>query len=274
MKSIEFSPIAKQHIVDVAQVAGYLWHRGWAVKNGGNISVDMTGEVDLCTSDLNQFPYKQLDRTYPDLSQVFLLTTGAGTRMRDVENNIFQNVCVVRISNDGTGYHIIHDEVLNSNLIPTSELPTHLAIHRLLKKRGGIQKAVLHTHPDELIALTLIPGFHDESRLNKILLSVQPEAVIANPTGVGLVQYILPGTEQLAEKTVASFQVHPVIVWGKHGCLALGKDVQEAFDLIDVTNKSAQLFFLCREAGYTPQGLTEQQIEELKKKFWFNSRTD
>jgi hypothetical protein len=36
-------------------------------------------------------------------------------------------------------------------------------------------------------------------------------------------------------------------------------------------NKSAQLFFLCREAGYIPQGLTEQQIEELKKKFWLHS---
>ena len=155
MPSLELTTTAKQHLVDVALVAGFLWERGWAVKNGGNISVNLTGEIDLRTSDLNQFPYKPLERAYPDLSQVFLLTTGAGTRMRDVENNIFQNVCVVRISNDGTGYHIIHDEVLNSNLIPTSELPTHLAIHRLLKKRGGIQKAVLHTHPDELIALTL-----------------------------------------------------------------------------------------------------------------------
>jgi rhamnulose-1-phosphate aldolase len=267
MPSLEFTPTAKQHLADVALVAGFLWERGWAVKNGGNISVDLTGEVNLRPSDLSQVPYKQFDRAYPDLSHVFLLTTGAGTRMRDVENNIFQNVCIIRISNDGTGYHLFHDNGFNSQLLPTSELPTHLAIHQLLKKQGGKHKAVLHTHPDELIAMTLIPGFHDESRLNKILLSVQPEAVIANPTGVGLVQFILPGTEQLAEKTVTSLQVHPVVVWGKHGCLALGKDVQEAFDLIDVMNKSAQLFFLCREAGYTPQGLTEHEIEQLRKLF-------
>jgi rhamnulose-1-phosphate aldolase len=265
MPSLELTATAKQHLADVALVAGFLWQRGWAVKNGGNISVNLTREVDLRTNDLNQFSYKHLEHAYPDLSQEFLLTTGAGTRMRDVENNIFQNVCIIRISNDGTGYHIIHEDVFDSNIIPTSELPTHLAIHQLLKKQGGGQKAVLHTHPTELIAMTLIPGYQDESRLNKILMSVQPEAVIANPTGVGLVHYILPGSEQLAEKTVASLQVHPVIVWGKHGCLALGKDVQEAFDLIDVMNKSAQLFFLCREAGYTPQGLTEQEIEELKK---------
>ena len=265
MPSLDFTPTAKQHLADVALVAGFLWTRGWAVKNGGNISVNVTGEINLHTSDLNQFPFKKLDHAYPDLSQVFLITTGAGTRMRDVENTIFQNVCIIRISNDGTGYHIIHDNGFNPLLLPTSELPTHLAIHQVLRKQGGRQKAVLHTHPAELIAMTLIPGFQDESRLNKILLSVQPEAVIANPTGVGLVQYILPGSEQLAEKTVASLQKHPVVLWGKHGCLALGSDVQEAFDLIDVMNKSAQLFFLCREAGYTPQGLTEHEIEELKK---------
>ena len=115
--------------------------------------------------------------------------------------------------------------------------------------------------------MTLIPGFYDETRLNKMLFSVQPEAVIANPNGVGLIQYTLPGTEQLAENTIASLQRHPIILWGKHGCIAIGKDVQEAFDLIDVMNKSAQLFFLCREAGYIPARITEQQIEELKKSF-------
>jgi rhamnulose-1-phosphate aldolase len=267
MKSIELTPTAKHHIADVALVADFLWERGWAVKNGGNISVDITGEVDICTSELNQFQYKSLEHAYPDLSQMFLLVTGAGTRMRDVANRPFDNMCVIRFSNDGTGYYIIDSDVFNPNLTVTSELPTHLAIHQLLKRQGGTQKAVLHTHPDELIALTLIPGFCDESRLNKMLFSVQPETVIANPKGVGLVQYILPGSEQLAEKTVASLQHHPIVLWGKHGSIAVGKDVLEAFDLIDVANKSAKLFFLCREAGYTPQGLTEQQIEELKKKF-------
>jgi rhamnulose-1-phosphate aldolase len=270
MKSIELTPTAKNHLADLALIAGFLWERGWAVKNGGNISVDITGEVDIRTNELNQFQYKPLEHAYPDLSQMLLLVTGAGTRMRDVANQPFNNVCILRFSDDGTGYHIIDGDVFNSSLIPTSELPTHLAIHQLLKKQGGKQKAVLHTHPDELISLTLIPGFCDESRLNKMLFSVQPETVIANPDGIGLVQYMLPGTEQLAEKTVASLQRHPITVWGKHGCIAVGKDVPEAFDLIDVVNKSAQLIFHCREAGYTPQGLTEQQVGELKKKFWPN----
>ncbi len=264
MKSIELSPIAKDHVADIALIAGVLWGRGWAVKNSGNISADITGEIEISTSELNQFPYKQLRQFYPDLSRMFLLVTGAGTRMRDIANHTLDSICIIRFSNDGTGYHIIGDDVFNSNLVPTTELTTHLAIHQLLRKQGGMQKTVLHTHPDELIALTLIPEFCNESILNKMLLSMQPEAVLTNPDGVGLVQYIPPGTENLAEKTVESLQSHPIIIWEKHGCIAVGKNMQKAFDLIDVMNKSAQLFFLCHKAGFAPQGLTERQIRELK----------
>jgi rhamnulose-1-phosphate aldolase len=267
MRSFELSSAAKQHVAHVAVVAGFLWERGWAVKNGGNISVDLTGEVSIRITDLQQFPLIHLDRSYPDLSQRDLLVTGAGTRMRDIESDIFNNVCLIRISEDGSGYRKIVDQVFASGLSPTSELRTHLSIHQMLIRKGSVQKAVLHTHPEELVAMTLIPGFHDESHLNRMLLSIQPEAVISNPQGIGLVPYILPGSEQLAEKTIASLQNHEIVLWGKHGCLALGNDVQGAFDMIDVMNKSARLFFQCRNAGYTPQGLTEQQIEEIKKMF-------
>lgn len=34
-----------RRIAEVAEVAGYLWERGWAERNGGNISVNVT---ELC----------------------------------------------------------------------------------------------------------------------------------------------------------------------------------------------------------------------------------
>ena len=267
MKSFKLSPAVQHSISDIALIAGYLWERGWAVKNSGNISLEVTEEVDIRTSEWNQVPLQHLERPCPNLAQMMFLVTGAGTRMRNVASDVFNNLCLIRISNDGTGYHNLHSDTFNPHIIPTSELPTHSALHQVLKKRGGIQKAVLHTHPDELIALTLTPEFCDESSLNKMLLSVQPETAITNQDGIGFVPYMHPGTEQLAEKTVASLQHHPIILWGKHGCFAVGKDVPEAFDLIDVMNKSAQLYFLCRSAGFTPEGLTDQQVEELKRKF-------
>ena len=35
----------------VSEIAGYLWDRGWAERNGGNISYNITDDIDdqICT---------------------------------------------------------------------------------------------------------------------------------------------------------------------------------------------------------------------------------
>ena len=47
-------------IADVAEVAGYLWQRGWAERNGGNISVNIT---DLLTDEEKVLP--AISERYP-----------------------------------------------------------------------------------------------------------------------------------------------------------------------------------------------------------------
>ena len=43
MKSIlENRPELAQRVAEVAEVAGYLWQKGWAERNGGNITVNVT----------------------------------------------------------------------------------------------------------------------------------------------------------------------------------------------------------------------------------------
>ena len=47
MKSIlEGRPALKQEVDKVAEVAGYLWQNGWAERNGGNITINITELVD------------------------------------------------------------------------------------------------------------------------------------------------------------------------------------------------------------------------------------
>ena len=47
MKSIlENRPALKAEIDKVAEVAGYLWQRGWAERNGGNITINITEYAD------------------------------------------------------------------------------------------------------------------------------------------------------------------------------------------------------------------------------------
>ena len=47
MKSIiDNNPELKRQIDQVAEVAGYLWQKGWAERNGGNIVINVTDQLN------------------------------------------------------------------------------------------------------------------------------------------------------------------------------------------------------------------------------------
>ena len=58
----------KQMIDQVAEVAGYLWQKGWAERNGGNITVNITEQVDDELRALPAIsPVYQIGTTLPHL---------------------------------------------------------------------------------------------------------------------------------------------------------------------------------------------------------------
>jgi len=255
-------------IRDVSELADYLWQRGWAERNAGNISFNLSGMISEELSSMDDFPIFTLDRSYEKLGGGYFFVTGTGKRMRDLARNPMKNACIIKITDDGRQYHIISRNKKNLyDFRPTSELPTHLAIHERLEVSGSANRAVVHTHPNELVALTQIKEFQDEERLNSILWGMHPEAIVFVPSGIALVPYILPGTESIARATLDRLDDAEVIMWEKHGTFALGEDVLDAFDKIDIMSKSARIFFMVRQAGYEPEGLTAEQISELKRKF-------
>jgi rhamnulose-1-phosphate aldolase len=255
-------------VSDVAELANYLWQKGWAERNAGNISVNIH---ELVTDDIKNilqydaFPSFGLVRPCPALEGFFFLVTGTGKRMRDIASDPEHNALMIRIRKGGTGYYIISGNTREMDFRPTSELPTHLAIHEQMVISGSRERAVVHTHPNELISLTQIPAFCDESKLNSLLWGMHPETMVVVPDGAGFIPYLLPGSQEIADRTVEKFKSHKIIIWEKHGCFAVGRDVFEAFDMIDTLAKSAQIYFQCKSAGHEPEGLSEEKIAELKE---------
>lgn len=43
---MEGRPALKKEVDKIAEVAGYLWQNGWAERNGGNITVNITDLID------------------------------------------------------------------------------------------------------------------------------------------------------------------------------------------------------------------------------------
>ena len=107
-------------------------------------------------------------------------------------------------------------------------------LHRnfLRISRGIDNKVVLHTHPTDLVAMTHNRVFLQPDVLGKLLWSMIPETRVIVPKGLGIVPYKLPGSLELADATIRLLDRYDVVMWEKHGALAVGSDVIECFDII------------------------------------------
>ena len=96
---------------------------------------------------------------------------------------------------------------------------------------------------------------------------MNPETKIIIRKGVGLVPYLILGADELAHVTIKALEKHDVVLWEKHGCLAIGTNVYETFDRVDILNKAARIFFTCKNADLDSEGLSAAQLDELERLF-------
>jgi rhamnulose-1-phosphate aldolase len=247
----------------LAEVAQLMWDRGWAEASGGNISVNVTEHYSGIRIDYRTFPIMKTARKYPALSHHHIFITAKGARMRDLKADTGGNMCLIKINHNGSGYQVLFEDPANPQ-VPSSELPAHIAIHNLLVERGGLEKAIVHAHVHELITLTHDPNLKNEASLNELLLKMHTETTFFIPDGIGYVPFEVPGSQAMARATFNALQGHKVVLWEKHGCLATGKDVHEAFDRIDILAKAASVYFACRKAGFEPEGLSKTQLGKIR----------
>ena len=265
----------KQRIDQVAEVAGYLWQKGWAERNGGNIVVNVTEQINMygchsvtalqrlpqCDSPTNPIA---IGTTLPHLKGCYFFCKGTNRRMRDLARWPMQNGSIIRILDDCAHYEIIADEPVK----PTSELPSHLSVHNYLISKGSPYKASLHTHPIELVAMTHHQPFLEKDVLTKILWSMIPETRAFCPKGLGIVPYLLPSSVALGEATLKTLnEGYDVVMWEKHGVFAVDTDIMSAFDQVDVLNKAAQIYMSARSMGFEPEGMSDAQMKELSDAF-------
>ena len=233
---------------EIAEIASLLWQKGWAEGSGGNISVNVTEYYPGIHIDFRTYPMIPLEVKYPAIAHHYIFITAKGSRMRSLAKDPGSGLCLIKISKKGDSYQVLFEEA-ESLLVPSSEIFSHLAIHNLMVKLGQGEKAIVHTHAHELVALTHDKNLRSEARLNEILLKMHTETAFFIPEGIGYVPLEVPGSLELAKATLKSLKNHRVILWEKHGCLATGKDVHEAFDRIDLMAKAAKIFLLCKGSG-------------------------
>lgn len=265
MKSIiDNRPGLAAEIDKVAEVAGYLWQKGWAERNGGNITINITEFAD---EEMRRMPpiseVKPVGATLPHLKGCYFYCKGTNKRMRDLARRPMENGSVIRILDDCASYVIIADQPVQ----PTSELPSHLSVHNYLISTGSPYKASVHTHPIELVAMTHNKKYLEKDVASHLLWSMIPETKAFCPRGLGIIPYQLPSSVALAEATIRELADYDVVMWEKHGVFAVDVDVMAAFDQVDVLNKSALIYIAARNMGFEPDGMSREQMKEMTVAF-------
>lgn len=255
----------KAEIYRVAEVAGYLWMKGWAERNGGNITVNITEWADEPMRSLPAISGTiAIGITLPHLKDCWFYCKGTQRRMRDLARDPMGNGSIIRITPDCAHYEIIAD----SPVAPTSELPSHLAVHDYLLAKNSPYRASLHTHPIELVALTHSKKWMEKDAATHMLWSMIPETKAFCPRGLGMVPYMLPSSVELADATISAIEDdYDVVMWEKHGVFAVDTDIMSAFDQVDVLNKAALIYISARNMGFEPDGMTDSQMKELTDVF-------
>ena len=129
-------PALSACVWQVAETAGYLWEKGWAERNGGNITVNITEHVD---DEMRAMPAisepKAIGTVLPQLKGCWFYCKGTQKRMRDLARDPMANGSIIRILDDCAHYEIVADQPV----APTSELPSHLSVHNYLRAEATIK---------------------------------------------------------------------------------------------------------------------------------------
>ena len=200
----------------------------------------------------------------PALAGNTILMSGSGRRLREIYEDPTAHLGFVCVNEDGETARLYTDpKKLFERL--SSEFNSHLAIHNdQVGLNNHIFHSVVHAQPRYLTYLSHIPQYRDEAYLNRHLLRWQPELIVNLPEGIGMVPFSVPGTEALMQGTVQSLRGHRIVVWAKHGVVALSDlSIKRATDRIEYAEAGAHYEYLNLSNGNMADGLSPEEVRAI-----------
>jgi len=251
---------------EMIKVINDMWIKGWDERNGGNVSYRLVKEeVEQYKKELRGERKIELFSELKELAREYFLVTGTGKYFRNVILEPEVNLGIVRISEDGKSYTILWG--LTDGGRPTSEFSAHLLSHiERMKVTEGKNRVVMHTHATNLIALSYVLDLTTEN-FTKQLWEMSTECLVVFPDGIGVIPWMVPGKEEIAIATAEKMRKHSMVLWPFHGIFGTGKDLDEAFGLIDTAEKAAEILVKVFSMGGKKQTISDKELKALAEGF-------
>lgn len=262
MKDILTAPF----LVEFTKTASNMYRLGWDERNGGNISYLLKEEEvkEYLDTDhiIRNIPFAGIRSSSLDARPLigkYFLVTGTGKYFKNVEADPETNTGIIRISKDGTYAELLWGYKDGGRF--TSELPAHLMSHIARLKVDPENRVVMHCHPTNLLAMSYVHPL-DEKAFSHTLWTMSTECVVVFPEGIGVLPWMLCGTDEIGIATAKKMNDFRIVLWTNHGIYGAGKTLDETFGLIETVEKSAQIYNLI---GNRPilNNITDEDMAQL-----------
>ncbi|MBQ7243798.1 MAG: rhamnulose-1-phosphate aldolase [Bacilli bacterium] len=273
MKNILEAPFLKEFVA----TASNMYRLGWDERNGGNISYLLKEEEVAEYLDLSRviriIPFAGVHNTSFDaapLAGKIFLVTGTGKYFKNIEKDPANNIGIVRISASGKEVELLWGYEDGGRF--TSEFPAHMMSHIARLSVDPENRVILHCHPTNLLAMTYVHEL-DEAKFSHTLWEMSTECIVVFPDGVGVLPWMLCGTDTIGMATAEKMKKFRTVIWSLHGVYGAGKDLDECFGLVETCEKAATIYNLI---GSRPlkNTLTEDNMKELIDLFGISPRYD
>ena len=251
----------------IGQTGKRLSDIGSAEGAAGNISVCIRKSLEVSVL-FPQLQIIQLPRAAPDLTGATVIVSGSGCRLRAIAEEPVANLACILVQSDGRTGKMFTSPNRQFERV-TSEFNSHFAVHVDQMRTRDIQlHTVMHGQPIHLTYLSHISRYQDWRYLNHHLLRWQPETIINFPDGIGVLPFIMLGSEEQMAATVQVMRSSKVLIWSQHGVIARSDDsILHALDLIEYAETAAHYEYLNLLANEKSEGLSPQQIRSICE-FW------
>lgn len=244
-----------------------MWLKGWDERNGGNVSLRLLEEeAEPFAADFYAEPRcVELTKPAPELANCWFLVTGSGKFFRNVQLDPADSLALLKVDEKGLSYKI-HWGLANGGL-PTSELAAHFQSHSVRKAvSGGADRVIMHCHATNFMALSYVVDL-DSARFTRLLWEGSTECLVVFPDGVGILPWMVPGTDEIGQATADQMASHSIVMWPFHGIFGAGPTLDETFGLIDTAEKSSEVIVKVLSMGGIRQSITTEQLVALGKRF-------
>jgi L-fuculose-phosphate aldolase len=136
-----------------------------------------------------------------------------------------------------------------SRLKPSTETPLHSKIYAT---REDVH-AIIHAHSPVTLGVALA-GIE--------IKPITPESLLYVGE-VPIIQFEVPGSEDLADRVAETLKSHEVAVMQNHGVVAVGRNMIEALNRMEIVELTARIMTVAHIWGQTP-ALSPDQLEKLK----------